>query len=89
MEAYLQAFVNFEQNDWARLLPIAKFTYNNVKNTSIGRRTFELNYDYYLHVFFEEDTDLCFWLKRADKLLTKLKKLMIICWKNLHHAQKL
>ena len=25
IEAYLRAFVNFEQNDWARLLPMAKF----------------------------------------------------------------
>ena len=42
IEAYLQAFVNFEKNDWARLLPIAKFTYNNAKNTSTGYIFFEL-----------------------------------------------
>ena len=28
MEAYLRVFVNFEQNDWARLLPMAEFAYN-------------------------------------------------------------
>ena len=27
--------------------------------------------------------------KSADKLSAKLKKLMIVCWENLHHAQKL
>ena len=36
MEACLRAFVNFEQNDWARLLVMAGFAYNNAKNTSIG-----------------------------------------------------
>ena len=25
MEAYLQVFINFKQNDWARLLPMAEF----------------------------------------------------------------
>ena len=40
MEAYLQAFVNYEQNDWAKLLPIAKFAYNHAKNVSIGHTPF-------------------------------------------------
>ena len=34
IEAYLQAFVNYKQNDWAKLLPMAKFAYNNIKNAS-------------------------------------------------------
>ena len=46
MEEYLQAFVNLEQNDRARLLPMAKFAYNNAKNTSIGHTPFKLNYGY-------------------------------------------
>ncbi len=36
IEAYLQAFDNFEQNDWAKLLLMAEFAYNNVNNTSTG-----------------------------------------------------
>ena len=43
MEAYLQAFVNFEQNNWARLLLIAEFAYNNAKNASTSFTPFELN----------------------------------------------
>ena len=43
MEAYLRAFVNWEQNDWAQLLPMAEFAYNNAKNASIGHTPFELN----------------------------------------------
>ena len=34
MEAYLRAFVNYEQNDWARLLPMAELAYNNARLSS-------------------------------------------------------
>ena len=47
MEVYLQAFVNFEQKDWAQLLPMAEFAYNNAKNASTGFTLFELNCGYH------------------------------------------
>ena len=47
MEVYLRVFVNFEQNDWIRLLPMAELAYNNAKNASTGHMSFELNYGYY------------------------------------------
>ena len=40
MEVYLRAFVNWEQNDWVCLLPMAEFTYNNAKNASPGHTPF-------------------------------------------------
>ena len=40
IEAYLKAFVNFKQNGWARLLLMANFGYNNVKNTSTSHMLF-------------------------------------------------
>ena len=57
MEACLWAFVNFEQNDWARLLPIAEFAYDNVKNASTGHTPFELNYGYHPWILYEEEVD--------------------------------
>ena len=89
MQAYLQAFVNIEQNDWARLLPIAKFTYNNVKNSITGYTPFELNCGYHLSVSFEEDTNPCSRSKLADKLSAELQDLMTVCPKNLYYAQEL
>ena len=47
MKAYLQAFVNFEQNNWARVLPMAEFAYINAKNASTGHTPFELNFGYH------------------------------------------
>ena len=89
MEAYLRAFVNFEQNDWARLLPMAEFAYNNAKNASTGHTPFELNCGYHPRVSFEEDTDPRSRSKTAKKLSSKLRELMTVCRENLHHAQEL
>ena len=57
MKAYLQVFVNFEQNDWAKLLPMVKFTYNNAKNVSTGHMPLELNYDYFSRMSYKEDVN--------------------------------
>ena len=58
MEAYLRAFVDFEQNDWARLLPMVEFTYNNAKNASTGYMPFKLNCGYHPRMSYEEDVNL-------------------------------
>ncbi len=86
MEAYLRAFVNWEQVDWARLLPIAEFAYNNAKNASTGRTPFKLNCDYHPRVFFEEDVDSCSRSRSANKLAEELRELMEICCQNFLHA---
>ena len=89
MEAYLRAFVNFEQNDWARLLPITEFPYNNVGNASTGHMPFELNCGYHPWMSYKEDVDPRSQSKSADELSAELRELMIVCQGNLHHAQKL
>ena len=88
MEAYLRAFVNFEQNDWARFFPMAKFAYNNAKNTSTGHTLFELNCGYHPRVSYEKDLDPRSKSKIAEKLSSELRNLMAICQQNLHHAQE-
>ena len=72
MEAYLKAFVNFEQNDWAKLLPMAEFAYNNAKNESTGHTFFELNCGYHLRVSYKEDINPRSKSKLADELSAKL-----------------
>ena len=89
IEAFLRAFVNFEQNDWARLLPMAEFAYNNAKNASTGHTPFELNCGYHPRVSYEEDLDPRSNSKSADELSEELRELMIVCRENLHHAQEL
>ncbi len=82
IEAYLQAFVNFEQNDWAKLLPMAKFAYNNAKNASTSHTPFELNCGFHPQASYKKDVTLCSQSKSADKLAAELKELMIVYRKN-------
>ena len=86
MEAYLQAFVNFEQNDWARFLPMAEFAYNNAKNASTGYTPFELNCGYHPRISYEEDLNPRSKSRIVEELFSKLQELMIVCQHNLHHA---
>ena len=79
MEAYLQALINFEQNDWARLLPMAEFAYNNAKNASTSNTPFELNCGYHLRVSYKEDLDPRSKSRTAEELSSKLQELMTVC----------
>ena len=85
MEIYLQVFVNFEQDDWARLLQMAKFTYNYLKNTSIGHTLLKPNYSFYPQLSYEEDVNSYSQSKLAAKLATKLRELMAVCKEKLKH----
>ena len=89
MEAYFRAFINYKQNDWARLLSMAEFAYNNAKNASTSYIPFELNYGYHSHVSYKEDLDPRSKSKAANELAGELRELMTSCQKNLCHAQKL
>ncbi len=76
MEAYLRAFLNWEQDDWARLLPMAEFAYNIAKNASTGHTPFELNCGYYPKVSFEEDVDPRSRSRSANELAEELRELI-------------
>ena len=89
IKVYLRVFVNEEQNDWARLLSIAKFAYNNAKNISTGHRLLEINCNYHLRISYKEDIDPRSRSKSANKLSIEFRELMSLCRKNLHYAQEL
>jgi hypothetical protein len=36
LEQYLRGYVNYQQDDWAKLLPMAEFAYNNSRHSSTG-----------------------------------------------------
>ena len=89
MEAYLRAFVNYEQDNWARLLPMAEFAYNNAKHASIRCMSFELNCGYYSCVSYKEDVDSLSRSEATDELTEELRNLMAACRENIQHAQEL
>jgi len=47
IEAYLQAFVSKEQDNWVSLLPMAVFTSNNSTTSKNGMFLFYTNYGYH------------------------------------------
>ena len=81
--AYLRVFINYEQNNWARLLPMAEFAYNNTKYASMGYTPFELNYKYYPRIFYKEDVDSCSRFKAANELTKEFRNLMAAYRENL------
>ena len=86
MEAYLRVFVNWEQNNWAKPLPMTEFTYNNAKNASTNHTLFKLNFCYCLRVLFKENVDLCLKSYFTDKLVEELRELMEVCCQNLFYT---
>ena len=68
---------------------MAEFAYNNAKNASIGHTLFELNCGYHPWISHKKEVDSRLKSKSADKLSVELRELMIVCRRNLHHAQKL
>ena len=79
IEVYFRVFINFEQNNWVRLLSIDKFVYNNAKNTSTGYTLFELNCGYHLCVSYKKNVAPKFKSKSAEELSNKLRELMTVC----------
>jgi hypothetical protein len=55
MEQYLSAYVNYEQDDWARFLPIAEFAANNHVSETTGISPFFANYGLNPKIDFELD----------------------------------
>ena len=88
-EAYLRAFVNYEQNNWARLLPMAEFPYNNAKHARTEYTPFKLNSEYHPRVSYKEAVEPRSRSKAVDELTEELRNLMAACRENLQHAQKL
>ena len=83
MEAYLQVFVNLKQEDGARLLFMAEFAYNNVKNASTGHTSFKLNCGYHPQASYKKDVNPCSQSKLVDKLANELRELIAVCKKKL------
>ncbi len=89
MELYLRMFVNWEQDNWAKLLSMVEFAYHNAKNISTSHTSFEFNSGYHPKVFFEEDIDSRSRSRSVNELAEGLGELMEVGCQNLLYAQEL
>ena len=53
LEWYLQLFINKRQDDWDKLLPLAKFQYNNHVHSATQQTPFMLDTSHHLQMGFE------------------------------------
>src|SRR5258708_290808 len=79
LEQYLQAYTNYQQDDWSSLLPLAEFTYNNATNETTRVSPFFANKGYYPSFMAEPNEQVssleaqCF-ISDLDDLHTELKR---------------
>ena len=43
LKQYLRVFINYQQDDWKHLLPLAEFTYNNTQHSATSVTPFFTN----------------------------------------------
>lgn len=89
IKTYLHIFVKWKQNNGTRLLPIAKFVYNNAENVTISHTMFGLNYGYHSCVLFSDKVTPYLKSYFVRELIKELRKLILICQQNLLYTQKL
>src|SRR5258708_13883593 len=79
LEQYLQAYTNYQQDNWSSLLPLVEFTYNNAMNEMTGVSPFFANKGYHPSIAAELDVQVsstgaqCFILD-LDNLHAELKQ---------------
>jgi len=59
LEQYLRVYVNYQQDDWHSLLPLAEFAYNNTEHSSTQKTPFFSNYGFHPLIHFSPDPDSC------------------------------
>lgn len=55
LETYLRAYVNYQQDDWSDLLPMAEFAYNNAVHSATQVSPFFANYGYHPRISISLD----------------------------------
>ena len=70
LEQYLRAYMNYQQDDWAPLLALAKFMYNNAPNETTRVSPFFINKGY--HPNLATATDALVPSVRAQQFIAKL-----------------
>lgn len=57
LEAYLQNFVSYDQDDWYDLLPLAEFAYNNAEASATKLTPFFANHGFHPRTTWATEVD--------------------------------
>src|SRR6266436_6384874 len=75
LEQYLQGYMNYQQDDWATLLPMAKFAYNNAMNATTGVSPFFTNKGY--HPEFTVELQVKTSLAKVQAFMADLERVQV------------
>ncbi|CDO77965.1 hypothetical protein BN946_scf184971.g15 [Trametes cinnabarina] len=85
LEQYLRIYCNYQQDNWARLLPLAEFAYNNAPNATTGISPFFTNKGYHPGLTVHPERDLT--SARAREFAVDLEELHTELRKQIAEAQ--
>lgn len=86
LKQYIHIYTLYQQDDWASLLPIAKFAYNNTPNESTSISPFFVNKGYHLNITVHPEYNLASdW---ACDFITNLNELHKVLHDEITRAQK-
>ena len=57
LEQYLRTYCNYQQSNWAQLLPLAEFSYNNMLSATTKESPFFANKSYHLQLQIQTDLE--------------------------------
>ena len=86
LEQYLQVYCNYQQDNWASLLPLAEFAYNNAPNETTGTSPFFANKGYHPNLAVHPERDLA--SARAREFAVDLGELHDALKTNIAQAQQ-
>src|SRR5258708_20223817 len=86
LEQYLQVYTNYQQDDWATLLPMAKFAYNNAMNMTTGVSPFFTNKGY--HPEFTADPQVETSSAEAQAFVADMERVQVELKQNIPQAHE-
>src|SRR5258705_7636668 len=86
LEQYLWVYTNYQQDDWATLLPMAEFAYNNATNATTGVSPFFANKGY--HLEFTADLQVKTSSAKAEAFVVDLECIQVELKENITQAQE-
>src|SRR5260221_9491442 len=86
LEQYLWVYMNYQQDNWVTLLPMAKFTYNNATNATTGVSPFFANKGY--HPEFTADPQVETSLAKVQAFVADLECVQVELKENIAQAQE-
>lgn len=86
LEQYLRIYCNYQQDNWAELLPLAEFAYNNAPSATTGVSPFFANKGYNPNITVHPERDLA--SSRARQFAVDLDELHTVLKSEIKQAQQ-